>query len=84
MARGRKKGGTDRWAAARAARAAKRAAQNGESATLREFAVMFREKGSEIHLEQATPLKFSSAEGAAEFAGILKQRFPRYEYFVTT
>jgi hypothetical protein len=73
---------------ARAAKAAKRAQSNGSSGSvhesLREYAVMFRSADSQDHLEEVTPLRFHTSVDAVAFAGLLRTRFPQYEYFVTT
>lgn len=81
MAKGRKKGGTDRWAAARAAKAARKAAGNGRR--MREYRLLFREDGSIVPLTEATPLRFPQAEAALAVAEAMKVQFPSYEFFVS-
>lgn len=72
-------GAKDRMQAAREAKARKRAEREAAE-KVRELAVVYR-NGSE-NFEKVTPLRFTQPEGAVQFAGLLKELFPLYQFAV--
>lgn len=72
-------GAKDRMQAAREAKARKRAEREA-AAKVKELAVVYRNGGE--NFERVTPLKFTQPEAAVEFAGVLKELFPLYQFAV--